>query len=88
MLDLLVHPVVEVPPSAYATTAILHDLAMASHKPVIVAGDFNTFWGEHEIYLFMKARKLRSANAHSSRHTRVGRRVKSSTSSFTATACA
>jgi endonuclease/exonuclease/phosphatase family metal-dependent hydrolase len=43
----------------------LHDLVMASHKPVIVAGDFNTFWGEHEIYLFMKACKLRSANAHS-----------------------
>ena len=36
---------------------------MASRKPVIIAGDFNTFWGEHEIYLFMKAAKLRSANA-------------------------
>jgi endonuclease/exonuclease/phosphatase (EEP) superfamily protein YafD len=36
---------------------------MASRKPVIVAGDFNTFWGEHEIYLFMKACKLQSANA-------------------------
>jgi endonuclease/exonuclease/phosphatase (EEP) superfamily protein YafD len=22
---------------------------------VIVAGDFNTFWGEHEIYLFTEA---------------------------------
>jgi endonuclease/exonuclease/phosphatase (EEP) superfamily protein YafD len=32
---------------------------------VIIAGDFNTFWGEHEIYLFMKAAKLRSANARS-----------------------
>jgi endonuclease/exonuclease/phosphatase family metal-dependent hydrolase len=41
----------------------LHDLVMASQKPVIIAGDFNTFWGEHEIYLFMKACKLRSANA-------------------------
>jgi endonuclease/exonuclease/phosphatase (EEP) superfamily protein YafD len=30
---------------------------------VLIAGDFNTFWGEHEIYLFMKAAKLRSANA-------------------------
>ena len=40
----------------------LHDLVMASRKPVIVAGDFNTFWGEHEIYLFMKACRLRSAN--------------------------
>ena len=29
---------------------------------MIVAGDFNTFWGEHEIYLFMQASGLRSAN--------------------------
>jgi endonuclease/exonuclease/phosphatase (EEP) superfamily protein YafD len=29
---------------------------------VIVAGDFNTFWGNHEIYLFMRAAGLRSAN--------------------------
>jgi endonuclease/exonuclease/phosphatase family metal-dependent hydrolase len=43
----------------------LHDLVMASRKPVIVAGDFNTFWGEHEIYLFMKACRLRSANIDS-----------------------
>lgn len=40
----------------------LHDLVIASRKPVIVAGDFNTFWGEHEIYLFMKAAGLQSAN--------------------------
>jgi endonuclease/exonuclease/phosphatase family metal-dependent hydrolase len=40
----------------------LHDLISATRKPVIIAGDFNTFWGEHEIYLFMKASKLRSAN--------------------------
>ena len=33
---------------------------------MIVAGDFNTFWGEHEIYLFMRASGLRSANANSS----------------------
>ena len=30
---------------------------------MIVAGDFNTFWGTHEIYLFMHASGLRSANA-------------------------
>jgi endonuclease/exonuclease/phosphatase family metal-dependent hydrolase len=41
----------------------LHDLVTASSKPVIIAGDFNTFWGEHEIYLFMKAAGLKSANA-------------------------
>ena len=29
---------------------------------MIVAGDFNTFWGTHEIYLFMRAAGLRSAN--------------------------
>jgi endonuclease/exonuclease/phosphatase family metal-dependent hydrolase len=41
----------------------LHDLVVQSTKPVIIAGDFNTFWGEHEIYLFMKAAGLKSANA-------------------------
>jgi endonuclease/exonuclease/phosphatase family metal-dependent hydrolase len=40
----------------------LYDLIEATHKPVIVAGDFNTFWGGNEIYLFMKAAGLRSAN--------------------------
>lgn len=40
----------------------LHDLIRESAKPVIVAGDFNTFWGGHEIYLFMKASGLKSAN--------------------------
>jgi endonuclease/exonuclease/phosphatase family metal-dependent hydrolase len=40
----------------------LHALIKQSRKPVIVAGDFNTFWGDHEIYLFMQASGLRSAN--------------------------
>ena len=40
----------------------LYDLIQDTTKPVIVAGDFNTFWGENEIYLFMKAAGLRSAN--------------------------
>lgn len=40
----------------------LHDLVAASTKPVIVAGDFNTFWGTHELYLFQQATGLRSAN--------------------------
>jgi endonuclease/exonuclease/phosphatase family metal-dependent hydrolase len=40
----------------------LHDLIEATEKPVIVAGDFNTFWGENEIYLFLRAAGLRSAN--------------------------
>jgi endonuclease/exonuclease/phosphatase family metal-dependent hydrolase len=40
----------------------LYDLIMKTKKPVVVAGDFNTFWGENEIYLFMKAAGLTSAN--------------------------
>jgi endonuclease/exonuclease/phosphatase family metal-dependent hydrolase len=40
----------------------LHDLVVGSQKPVLIAGDFNTFWGQHEIYLFMKAAGLQSAN--------------------------
>jgi endonuclease/exonuclease/phosphatase family metal-dependent hydrolase len=40
----------------------LHDLVVAAPKPVIVAGDFNTFWGTHELFLFMRAARLRSAN--------------------------
>jgi endonuclease/exonuclease/phosphatase family metal-dependent hydrolase len=40
----------------------LHDLVVQAPKPVIVAGDFNTFWGNHEIFLFMRAAGLRSAN--------------------------
>lgn len=46
----------------HAQLRSLHDLILQTKKPVIVAGDFNTFWGEHEIYLFMKATGLRSAN--------------------------
>lgn len=41
----------------------LYDLVAATRKPVIVAGDFNTFWGGNEIYLFMKAAGLMSANS-------------------------
>ncbi|MGB5623888.1 MAG: endonuclease/exonuclease/phosphatase family protein [Gammaproteobacteria bacterium] len=41
----------------------LHEFVTACDKPVIVAGDFNTFWGEDELYLFMQACGLTSANA-------------------------
>jgi len=41
----------------------LYDLIQDTKKPVVVAGDFNTFWGVNEIYLFMKAAGLTSANA-------------------------
>lgn len=40
----------------------LYDLIEETQKPVIVAGDFNTFWGDNEIYLFMRAAGLTSAN--------------------------
>ncbi|MDH3988842.1 MAG: endonuclease/exonuclease/phosphatase family protein [Gammaproteobacteria bacterium] len=43
----------------------LYDLIAETKKPVIVAGDFNTFWGENEIYLFMRAAGLQSANVKS-----------------------
>ncbi|MET0282535.1 MAG: endonuclease/exonuclease/phosphatase family protein [Steroidobacteraceae bacterium] len=43
----------------------LHGLVEKANKPVIVAGDFNTFWGTHELYLFMRAARLRSANVKS-----------------------
>jgi endonuclease/exonuclease/phosphatase family metal-dependent hydrolase len=41
----------------------LYELIKDSKKPVIVAGDFNTFWGEDEMFLFKKAAGLESANA-------------------------
>lgn len=41
----------------------LYDLIESTEKPVMVIGDFNTFWGQDEIYLFQRAAGLRSANA-------------------------
>jgi len=40
----------------------LYELVSKCAKPVIVAGDFNAFWGEDEIFLFCKATGLVSAN--------------------------
>jgi endonuclease/exonuclease/phosphatase family metal-dependent hydrolase len=40
----------------------LFGLVRQTTKPVIVAGDFNAFWGEDEMALFMEATGLRSAN--------------------------
>ena len=40
----------------------LYDLVRKSPKPVIVAGDFNTYWGDNEIYLFTQAAGLTNAN--------------------------
>lgn len=43
--------------------AHLHELVRTAPKPVIVAGDFNTFTGKDELFLFQQATGLRSANA-------------------------
>jgi len=40
----------------------LYELVEKCEKPAIVAGDFNSFWGEDEIFLFCKAAGLKSAN--------------------------
>lgn len=40
----------------------LHELIAKTSKPVIVAGDFNTFGGADEMYLFRHATNLTSAN--------------------------
>jgi endonuclease/exonuclease/phosphatase family metal-dependent hydrolase len=40
----------------------LFQLVKQTPKPVMIAGDFNTFWGEHEMALFMEAAGLTSAN--------------------------
>src|ERR1700690_323634 len=39
----------------------LYDLVRKTAKPVIVAGDFNTYWGDHELYLFTQAPALPGA---------------------------
>jgi len=41
----------------------LASLVKRSTKPVVVAGDFNTFWGDHEIAEFREACGLVNANA-------------------------
>ncbi len=42
--------------------ADLHSLFASVDKPMIVAGDFNAFWGYHELKLFMAAGNLLNAN--------------------------
>ncbi|WPD24896.1 MAG: endonuclease/exonuclease/phosphatase family protein [Candidatus Electrothrix scaldis] len=44
----------------------LYELVKAAQGPVIVAGDFNIFWGAQELTLFLAATHLRSANAQGS----------------------
>lgn len=40
----------------------LHALTEDIDKEVIIAGDFNTFWGDRELNLFLSATRLKSAN--------------------------
>ncbi|SDP22277.1 endonuclease/exonuclease/phosphatase family protein [Desulforhopalus singaporensis] len=40
----------------------LHSLIQETDKEVIVAGDFNTFWGSRELSLFLAATGLKNAN--------------------------
>lgn len=40
----------------------LYDMMKNIKKPVIVAGDFNAFWGDRELQLFMAAANLKNAN--------------------------
>ncbi|MBW2056451.1 MAG: endonuclease/exonuclease/phosphatase family protein [Deltaproteobacteria bacterium] len=40
----------------------LHGMVENVRKPVIVAGDFNVFWGDRELQLFLAATGLKNAN--------------------------
>jgi endonuclease/exonuclease/phosphatase family metal-dependent hydrolase len=40
----------------------LHALIAQCRKPVVVAGDFNSLWGDRELQLFLAATGLQSAN--------------------------
>ena len=42
----------------------LYNLFSSAKKPMIVAGDFNAFWGMQELHLFMAAGNLVNANAN------------------------
>ena len=42
----------------------LHQMIETVKKPVIVAGDFNVFWGDRELELFLAATGLKSANGN------------------------
>ncbi len=40
----------------------LHQLVKKTRKPVIIGGDFNTFWGSDELELFLAATDMKNAN--------------------------
>ena len=43
----------------------LYDLVKSTKKPVIIAGDFNAFWGYDELAMFLKASGLKNSNINS-----------------------
>ena len=44
----------------------LHQLIKKTNKPVIIGGDFNTFWGSDELELFLAATNMENANLNNS----------------------
>lgn len=44
----------------------LHQLIKHTKKPVIIGGDFNTFWGSGELELFLAATDMENANLNNS----------------------
>jgi endonuclease/exonuclease/phosphatase family metal-dependent hydrolase len=44
----------------------LHNLTQKTDKELIIAGDFNTFWGSRELSLFLAASGLKNANVSNS----------------------
>ncbi len=40
----------------------LHHLVKDTTKPVVIGGDFNTFWGSRELELFLAATDMKNAN--------------------------
>jgi len=40
----------------------LHQLVKNTKKPVVIGGDFNTFWGSRELELFLAATDMKNAN--------------------------
>lgn len=44
----------------------LHNLTLETDKELIIAGDFNTFWGSRELNLFLAATGLKNANVFNS----------------------
>lgn len=44
----------------------LHQLVKTTSRPVVIGGDFNTFWGSDELELFLAATNMKNANPDNS----------------------